>query len=329
MVSLVKDCLSQRNTKNLNVNKMADLRKLYGLAYDNPPMEAFIERHRNRMILRHIDDKCAIVSDRNNQSICLKYVPFKDEKNKSLSSLEFHPEIVEIVRRGLSSQSYCQGISSVQKIFDFDPENIFYQDIFGLIGPLEYIEGKKLYNLWKEFERRNLTKEHSGINLKGAFKALELFQRFEEETLDPIHKRGVLHRDIKPGNLIKKTGEDKIYVIDWSIAARFSPVNEDYLEMTKGPQWGTPGYMPLDSRISKDGYGLGVSFAETLVPSLRNRFVKREERPEFRRLFRLKTAELLSSFYGNEFADYFISLLTKPAEYKPSIEIRLKKLQCS
>jgi DNA-binding response OmpR family regulator len=86
-------------------------------------------------------------------------------------------------------------------------------------------------------------------------------------ALDTVHQVGVLHRDLKPGNIMLRT-DDSVALIDFGLAKR----SAKSLEITgAGVIFGTPFYMSpeqghgreLDTR--SDLYSLGVVFYEMLT----------------------------------------------------------------
>jgi serine/threonine protein kinase len=86
-------------------------------------------------------------------------------------------------------------------------------------------------------------------------------------ALDIVHQVGVLHRDLKPGNIMLRT-DDSVALIDFGLAKR----SQQSLEITgAGVIFGTPFYMSpeqghgreLDTR--SDLYSLGVVFYEMLT----------------------------------------------------------------
>lgn len=112
-------------------------------------------------------------------------------------------------------------------------------------------------------------------------KELDLQQAFEIftqacEGLDHAHRRGVIHRDVKPSNLVivkQDDGSDLVKLVDFGIA-KLLPRPEDGKKIKRltqsGQIFGSPPYMspeqcsgrPLDAR--SDIYSLGCLMYETL-----------------------------------------------------------------
>jgi len=99
----------------------------------------------------------------------------------------------------------------------------------------------------------------------GCEQALQLLAQMAG-ALQVVHEVGVLHRDLKPGNIMLRA-DDSIAIIDFGLARQ-----EVDIEMTAtGEIFGTPYYMspeqghgkPLDVR--SDLYSLGIVFHEMLT----------------------------------------------------------------
>ncbi|WP_339744422.1 protein kinase [uncultured Rubinisphaera sp.] len=120
------------------------------------------------------------------------------------------------------------------------------------------------------------------------FQLRQLLQRFIDvcNAMHYAHSRGVLHRDLKPGNImVGKYGET--LVVDWGLA-RLQGEASEILSDTEGPQilsgsvetqtldgtlLGTPAYMPPEQAMgtidqlnaTSDVYSLGATLYELLT----------------------------------------------------------------
>ncbi|MBD2409265.1 protein kinase [Nostoc calcicola FACHB-389] len=109
-------------------------------------------------------------------------------------------------------------------------ENAFDEGNFPCMV-MEYIEGEDLGKL---------------ITEKGALPEAEalLYIRQIGEALTLVHEKGLLHRDLKPGNIMMRAGKPEAVLIDFGIARQFIPGG-----VQQHTQNLTPGYAPPEQYL--------------------------------------------------------------------------------
>ena len=113
--------------------------------------------------------------------------------------------------------------------------------------------------------------DDAGISLKNL--ALQQFTDYDlrfymyelMKALDYTQSMGVMHRDVKPGNIMVNHKERQLRLIDWGLAEYYIPHNKNNLKVStrhiKGPELliGWPYYS-----YSLDMWGAGCTFANLI-----------------------------------------------------------------
>ncbi|AFY53935.1 WD40 repeat-containing protein [Rivularia sp. PCC 7116] len=139
----------------------------------------------------------------------LEHPAWKPYENKILQ--DFRDEAVRL--------AVCRHPHIVEIKTIFDQENLPCM-------AMEYIEGT---DLGKYLRRMGVLSEAEAL----------LYIHQIGDALEVIHRRGLLHRDIKPGNIIIRQGKSEAVLIDFGIAREFIPN-----EVQKHTVYRTPGFAP-------------------------------------------------------------------------------------
>jgi serine/threonine-protein kinase len=157
-----------------------------------------------------------------------------EREGRALASIR-HPGVVEVLDGGLTPEGYSFLI-------------------------LEMLEGRTLEGL---LAARSTLSVNNTVGL-----ALQLC-----DALDAVHRAGVVHRDVKPSNIIimrGAAGVEVVKLVDFGVAKLIEPAPDD--KLTKdGAIIGTPEYMSPEQLLGEgavdlrsDVYSLGVTMYECL-----------------------------------------------------------------
>ncbi|MDJ0617455.1 MAG: bifunctional serine/threonine-protein kinase/formylglycine-generating enzyme family protein [Calothrix sp. MO_192.B10] len=134
-------------------------------------------------------------------------------------------------------------------------------------------ENGNLYIVQEFIEGQDLSKEmQPGKRLSEGY-----VTRLLEEVLKVlsfVHKQGVIHRDIKPQNLMRRRQDGKIFLIDFGVVKEIASLMfNSQGEIVSSISIGTPGYMPTEQgmgkpRLASDIYALGITGIQALVGTL-------------------------------------------------------------
>jgi serine/threonine protein kinase, bacterial len=93
-------------------------------------------------------------------------------------------------------------------------------------------------------------------------------------VLEFVHQQGVIHRDIKPDNIIRRRGDNKLVLVDFGAVKQLrvpgSYPSRSVLGQSATVAIGTPGYMPTEQgqgkpRPNSDIYALGIIAVQALT----------------------------------------------------------------
>jgi serine/threonine protein kinase len=139
----------------------------------------------------------------------------------------------------------------------------------GIVALYDYVESDEgLFLVMEYVEGMELTQLLRGLNEPLPIQRAENLMRQVLEAFQYAHKNGIVHRDVKPSNIL--IGEDdQVKILDFGIAKL---VGDAQFNLTKtGVQVGTVYYMSPEQVKAKDLdqrsdiYSLGVTFYELLA----------------------------------------------------------------
>lgn len=128
---------------------------------------------------------------------------------------------------------------------------------------LAYFEDNHEFYLVQEYiEGHTLSEELPPV--RGVQNELFVIDMLKEilEVLAFVHERRVIHRDIKPTNIIRRATDNQLVLIDFGAVKMMRPLNQEETELAT-VAIGTRGYAPPEQfaghpRLSSDIYALGM-----------------------------------------------------------------------
>ncbi len=137
---------------------------------------------------------------------------------------------------------------------------------------LAYFEEDQEFYLVQEYVPGHpLSKELTNGTKWGDRQVIELLQEVLE-ILVFIHGQGVIHRDIKPDNIMRRSSDRRLVLIDFGAIKQVRNQQVAHGQHTMTVAIGTPGYMPIEQasgnpRASSDIYSLGMLGIQALTGS--------------------------------------------------------------
>jgi serine/threonine-protein kinase len=131
-------------------------------------------------------------------------------------------------------------------------------------------ENQEFYLVQEYIEGHTLTEELIAGKRWSDSQVIQLLQEVLT-VLEFVHQQGVIHRDIKPDNIIRRTSDNKLVLVDFGAVKQLrTPMVMVGGQPTATVAIGTPGYMPTEQgqgkpRPNSDIYSLGIIAIQALT----------------------------------------------------------------
>lgn len=182
-----------------------------------------------------------------------------------------HPKCV--VKQLKPQTNDPNSLAMARRLFDTEAQVLYqlgdHDQIPRLLAHFE--ENEQFYLAQELIEGEPLTQELAGGQPWTEVQAIALLQDILQ-VLAFVHHKQVIHRDIKPPNLIRRRSDGKIVLIDFGAVKQVSTqvVNHDAGPTNLTISIGTKGYMPNEQlagtpRFSSDVYAVGMLVLQALT----------------------------------------------------------------
>jgi serine/threonine protein kinase/uncharacterized membrane protein YgcG len=131
-----------------------------------------------------------------------------------------------------------------------------------------FVEHENFYLVQDFIEGRPLDEELR-VGYQWSEEQVQLLLGEVLEILKFVHSQGVIHRDLKPDNLIRRSSDRRLVLVDFGAVKQILPTTgQDGSKLTVSV--GTPGYMPAEQlngmpSPSSDLYALGIIAIQALT----------------------------------------------------------------
>ncbi len=175
-----------------------------------------------------------------------------------------------LVKQLHPSRSDPQFLAIARRLFETEASTLHnlghHRQIPELLAYFE--EEEKFYLVQQYIEGATLTKELD-LGKKWLESQAIAFLQDAVSILQFVHEKGVIHRDIKPDNIIRRESDDKLVLVDFGSVKQVLQGQQTNLgQLTIAV--GTQGYMPTEQargkpRPTSDIYALGIIAIQALT----------------------------------------------------------------
>ena len=202
---------------------------------------------------------------------CLRKTAFCETYVAQDTHLPGDPRCVVKKLQPQSSEDFV--LDTARRLFGSEAKVLYklsnHQQIPRLLAHLEVDE--EFYLVQEFIEGKDLSQSEIVPGNRWSEKEVIAFLEEVLEILAFVHQNNVIHRDVKPSNLIRRSSDGKIVLIDFGAVKEISNMT-----LTEGQgnlltvAIGTPGYMASeqqrgDPRFNSDIYALGVTAIQAIT----------------------------------------------------------------